>query len=406
MKIDCSPEGILELRKVVQYCLHNNVRTKLGKNVPVVDLWKLIAPLLLTAQKQNGDAFSDSVLWSLQRFLTSSVPQSSLLFFDAVTSVIEGKDPNELNKGYRRATWQDVEDYLRNTLTKTEMQLLKEMISRGAIEGYEVLSTSGVLEPQFQNEPLKMLPFSIPNAWFRTSDVQEVIELPSARFVVADETVSDEEQVRFLQQLSRTGAPIVLICYRMDESLAEDLGRGWRDGWSKVVPYTAVDSQLSEEFRVNCLADTAWITGSSLCSYVTRTGLRDLHKGSREISAAFPVVSLGANGIKFLAHSSRGACKIRVSQILSRLDAPDESAELLLQRAAYINGVEVQLFLPEGSDVMISSLDLGVSVYKSFMNGVCVWDVGKNVPFEYALMAIEHARPLRDLFQAPNLELR
>jgi hypothetical protein len=409
LSLSCSVRNLRTLREVIESSFRRSLYTENGVSVAPVDLWKLLGGILLDAQKREGDAFGDSVLWSLRVFLNSGNPLSALLFLDAVDEVVQDRDPSRLLTGHRRGTWQDVKNYLSGSLNETEIAVLSELIGKGAIEGYEVVHSDVVDAPVFNTEPMKVLPFNVHTGWLRTAEIELPIELPSARFVVADESVSDEEQVRFLQQLSRTGSPVVLLCYRMDDGLAEDLGRGWRDGWCRVVPYTAVDANVSEEIRVNVLADTAWITGSSMCSYVSRRGLRDLDRGSKEISAAFPFVTVANSYVKFLAHSTRSGCRLRAGQLLSRLEAPDESAEILLQRAAYINGVEVQLMLPSGNrSVLPSSLDLGVSVYKTFMDGAAEWGSGESqsfVPFFAAMMAIEHAKPLKELLEVQNLEL-
>lgn len=404
MNLSCSAEDLSALKELIETSVKGGLYTEGGIRVSTVDLWKLLGGILLDSQKQKGDALGDAILWSLRRFLNSAVPNTALLYLQAVEKVLQNEDPRKLIQGERKATWKDVQNYLQNSCNTEEINVLEELISKGAIEGYEVLFSETVDKPIFQQDPMKVLPFNLHAGWIRTAEIELPLELTTARFVVADETVSEEEQVRFLQQLSRTGSPIILLCYRMDDALAEDLGRGWRDGWSKIIPFAAVDGDFSEEFRVNVLADTAWITGSSLCSYVSRTGLRDLNKGSKEISAAFPFVTIGTTYLKFLALGTTSGCRLRAGQLLSRLEAPDESAELLYRRAAYINGVAVQLLLPvEGSKILPSSLDLGVSVYKTFMDGVLLWEQ-QVVPFYLGMMAIEQSLALKELMQAENLD--
>lgn len=380
-----------------------------GNIIYPTELWSRVSPTLLDVSEAEGDGLWDSLLWTLQTLLTSPVPQTASMALQALSHASIGNDPSELLKGVRGALWRDVGGFLEASVSKDELTLGSELLSAGAVEGFEIVVSDAVSEPVVVREPMKFVPMGPHAGWLQTAGVEFPLELKAARFVVADESVFEENQLSFLMQFSCERTPIVLFCYRMEEALAQELGRGWRDGWSRVIPCQAEDSPVSQEFRMNLLADTAWITGSSLCNYVSKIGLRDLKSDSQEISVSHPSVSVLGAGIKFPAFSTRKMCRVRSAQILSRLEAPDEHSELLIQRANYINGAEAQLLVPShcSLDMSPQGLDMVVSAYRAFMDsGTALWGDGERpVPMSSAVVAIKHARALSQMFEAHSLSV-
>lgn len=406
-----SEERYRKLEETIEASCSRGLRGNGGEIIFPSDLWSEISPELLVMSEEGGDGLWDAVLASLQRLLTSPIPQSASFALRALRHADAGGSPKDFLRGHRRPFWADTERFLEPTLTEQELSAVKMILSAGGLEGYELQRSEIVSEPSLSRDPMKFIPIQPASGWIQTSDVDGPVDLTAARFVVADESVFEQDQVDFLINLSQNKTPVVLFCWRIDENLAQDLGRGWRDGWSRVIPCAAEEAPLSQEVRMNILADTAWIVGSMLCNYVSKVGLRELTLDSPGISDPHPGISILSTGIRLAAFSTKSACRTRAAQLLSRIDGEDEHKQLLAQRANYIHGVEAQLFLPDewNDDLRPGAIDLGVSAYRSFVDsGTVEWGLeGEEtlpVPFSAAVMAVKQAEALVPMLNCLSLK--
>ena len=374
--------------QAIHSSLHGSLATTGGKIVPVTDLWKAIGEGVVETQEQFGphvdlrqrkkrkgrpkasNAQVDALNWSFQRFLTSDLPQTTLLLREALAAK---QHPDVFSLfSPRTAKGSEWLDFVTRSAARREVEVAKGIIERGGIEGYELLVSEAVDEPLWQDEPLKSLPFYPSTAWQWVCGSKLPIELTSARIVVADESIYDWKQVEGLLGIQKeANCPILLFCYRIDPIIAEELGRMWRSG-TRIVPFSADAALVDDEVRVNILADTAWIAGTNLLSYISRRSLATFEPGNLKnwCSPLHPRVRIGSTDVRFPAFASREGCAFRAKQLLQRAEDEHESlAEILRSRARLINGIAVSAVLPKGW-ASPSGVDLCVSAYRAFMDGV------------------------------------
>jgi len=420
--------------QAIHSSLNGSLATVGGKIVPVTDLWKAIGEGVVETQEQFGphvdlrrkkkarkvqasNAQIDALNWSFQRFLTSDLPQTTLLLREALAAK---KHPNPLSLVTpRTAKGSEWLNFVKRTATSREIEVAQGLIGRGGIEGYELLVSEAVDEPLWQDEPLKSLPFYPSTAWQWVCGNKLPIELTSARIVVADESIYNWKQVEGLLGIQKEAdCPVLLFCYRIDPVIAEELGRMWRNG-TKVVPFTADNALVNDELRVNILADTAWIAGTNLLSYVSRRSLTTFEPGNLRAwcSPLHPRVRIGSTDVRFPAFASREGCAFRAKQLLMRAEDEHESlAEILRSRARLINGISVSVVLPK-SWASPSSVDLCISAYRAFMDGVVDLDLWRKecqiplseqapyeiVPARHLLAAILQANAILSLQDASEV---
>lgn len=401
--------------------LWTSTGTGQARRVTPVDLSRVLNDELWewTMAGSEGDAYQDALARALYEHVRSPVPYTALLVYEAIDWLLERAEMplyrggGHLNREAKvqmaeallgprqRATGAIWEASCARFATEEEIDLSKGLLSRGGIEGYEIRKSAGVLEPHWMKDPLKFIPLSVSQAFLRTSGQEFPMHFPFVRFVVADESIHESEQVDNLMRLSRSfGSPLLLLCWRISPVLAEDLGRLWRTGAGRIIPFSAEETSMDSLFRINILADTCWITGSDLCSHLTRRSVRVLQAGDREVSKEFPMVTINHSGFTMPAYSTRSLCRTRAQQLLNRIDGADEHGQVLKQRAAYINGIAAQLFLPEDTKANPSSIDLCVSLYREYMSGVTEWKGPRYrgyYPYEAAINAVRQAASLHPL---------
>lgn len=380
----------IEIYNILNACDNKNLWSNNGVMIKWVDAWEEVYDLL-----PNENSFDDMMSWALQELLNSSIPQASLIFYHMILQ-------NELPKEFlyhSKGTIKHWEDFIDKMEDDKNKDLSKKILLHGGYDGYTIEDVEGLENVQFNNEPLKKLPLSIKDKFLTYTGIQTPFNLPSARFIVCDESVTEYEQVKYLMDYSRDyDCPLIMLCWQMDDMIADMLGRAYKDNFSKIIPLDTLGVEAS--LRTNLLSDCAWITGSDLVSYVFRNELRTLSRGSKSFSMEFPNVTIGNGYVSLNAASTRKSCRMRASELLKRLEYPDEPHDLIRKRANLINGISVAVQTPSEQNYNFDFIDVAISGYKVMMqSGVCDCKAtfGKDFKYNYfpalpARNAIEYAR--------------
>lgn len=388
-----------QLESVVRAALSRKCLGEEGVIQPV-NVWSAVELDVLGLASE--DLVTDQLKWIMKRCLDSSVPHLALLFFDAYREVLEGRDPRLLTGEYRSAVEGDVRPFLGASVTDEEWEVAKSVIARGGFRSYEVQPTNVFDEPVFAKEPLKLIPICLDKVWAAYAKFDGILEPASVRFLLSDECLS-ENAIDPLIALGEAypNDVLVLITYSADPVTAEALGRMWAAKEINVVLYTVNSSpSIESKIKMNMVADTCYITGSKMGSYVIQRGVEHYTPGCPEVSQPFPNVSLRSSMIRFPAHSTAKNCRIRAGQLLKMAEENRHyDAESLKARASYINGAEVLLYLPEDSPIKAEAIDLIVSVYRVFMDNAILWK-GRSfpdmaVPLELGVLAVRLAEDMR-----------
>ena len=378
--------------KVLESVTNSSAIGNSGRIIPIVDVWEFLSIELAKLAKTSID---DTTLYALQGLMNSPLPQTALI----LPKVLE----NEITEvGIREATKKDVYDFVRPTASEDEWEFAMKIISEGGVNGYSVENSSLYKSPKIIKSPEKKIK-AIPHPeWMKSAGTTFPFSISLARFVLSDSSfLFSSEFTNLIELQKRIKTPIVLMCWKIDEKIASWFGKAWKNDEFWIIPCEIESIQEDSLFRNNLLADTAWIVGSSLSSYVNKEKIEFINEKSSILSGDFSHLKFGFHGCKFPAISTSKFCDTRARQLLALANGQDEISDNYRKRAAYIQGISIQGYLPLETKIRLSSIDLIVSAYKEFMyNGASElpdgWNLPwKSVPSNYIASCVSSSRTIR-----------